>query len=46
MSSILTTFRRRNPLYFKHLQTYFSFNDLQEKQENQLVIRMKYFVMI
>ena len=35
-----------NPLHFKHLQTYFYFNDLQEKQENQLVIRMKHFVMV
>jgi len=42
----LTIFRRHNPLHFNHLQMHFYFNDLQEKQENQIVINMKYFVMI
>ena len=32
VSSILTTFRHHNPLHFNRLQTYFYFNDLQEKQ--------------
>jgi hypothetical protein len=40
------SFLHRNPLYFNHLQTYFYFNDLQEKQQNQIVINKGYFVMI
>ena len=46
MSSILTIFRHHNPLYFKRLQMQFYFNDLQEKQENQIVINLEYFIMI
>src|SRR5438445_3181986 len=46
VSSILTVFRHHNPLYFNHLQMHFYFNGLQEKQENQIVINMRYFIMI
>ena len=39
-------FFHQNSLHFNHLQTYFYFNDLQEKQQNQIVINKGYFVMI
>ena len=35
-----------NLLYSNHLQTHFYFNDLQEKEENQIVIQTVYFAMI
>src|SRR5262249_613948 len=46
MSIILTTFCHQNPLHFNYLQTYFYFNDLQERQQNQIVINKEYFAMI
>jgi hypothetical protein len=39
-------FFHHNSLYFNNLQTYFYFNDLQEKQQNQLVINKGYFAVI
>src|SRR5438128_1806878 len=34
------------PIVFQQVTNTFSFNDLQEKQENQIVIQIVYFVMI
>jgi len=39
-------FCHQNPLHFNRLQTYFYFNDLQEKQQNQMVINKGCFAMI
>ena len=39
-------FRHRNALYSNHLQMHFYFNGLQEKQENQIVTSIVYFIII